>query len=271
MKKRSIALALAAALLFLGAVNRLEEGRRAEGVQQLETALRRTAVSCYASEGFYPPDVAYMQENYGLQYDEETYVIRYERPASNWMPDITVLKAIADLFSVPLDYLVQETHEDMTPALPESAPAPHKRRNHIIITLLSVLIVWFIATLSFVTLDMTLPAHWARYLVFLYSLPISCIVWLVFNSIWGRRIWNLYIISILMWSILLSVFLGVTVYTDHNIWIIFIIGIPAQIVISLCFGIRTGHKVINPPRQVIKRVRSKTAKESEPSEEKTEA
>ena len=62
------------------------------GKQQLETVLRRTAVSCYAAEGFYPPDVAYMQENYGLQYDEETYVIRYERPASNWMPDITVLE-----------------------------------------------------------------------------------------------------------------------------------------------------------------------------------
>lgn len=92
MRKRSIALLLAVALFFLGAVARLEEDRKAEGKQQLETVLRRTAVSCYAAEGFYPPDVAYMQENYGLQYDEETYVIRYERPASNWMPDITVLE-----------------------------------------------------------------------------------------------------------------------------------------------------------------------------------
>ena len=92
MRKRSIALLLAVALFFLGAVARLEEDRKAAGKQQLETVLRRTAVSCYAAEGFYPPDVAYMQKNYGLQYDEETYVIRYERPASNWMPDITVLE-----------------------------------------------------------------------------------------------------------------------------------------------------------------------------------
>lgn len=92
MKKRSLALLLAAALLFLGAVNRLEDGRRAAGVQQLETALRRTAVSCYAAEGFYPPDVAYMQEHYGLRFDEENYVVHYQVTASNWMPDITVLE-----------------------------------------------------------------------------------------------------------------------------------------------------------------------------------
>ena len=92
MKKKSLILLLAVALLFLGAVNRLEEGRRAEGVQQLETALRRAAVSCYASEGFYPPDVAYMQEHYGLRFDEESYVVHYRLTASNWMPDITVLE-----------------------------------------------------------------------------------------------------------------------------------------------------------------------------------
>ena len=92
MRKRSLVLLLAAALLFLGAVNRLEEGRRAEGAAQLETALRRTAVSCYASEGFYPPDVAYMQEHYGLRYDEESYTVHYRLTASNWMPDITVLE-----------------------------------------------------------------------------------------------------------------------------------------------------------------------------------
>lgn len=92
MKKRGLILVLAIALFFLGAVSRLEDGRREEGKQQLETALRRTAVCCYAAEGFYPPDVAYMQTHYGLQYDEESYTVHYELLASNWMPDITVLE-----------------------------------------------------------------------------------------------------------------------------------------------------------------------------------
>jgi len=92
MKKRSLILLLLLGLLFLNAVSRLEEDRLAEGKRQLEILLRHTAVSCYASEGFYPPDIAYMQEHYGLDFDKESYVVRYERTASNWMPDITVLE-----------------------------------------------------------------------------------------------------------------------------------------------------------------------------------
>lgn len=94
MKKRSLILLLAVGIFFLGALSRLEEDRREAGKQQLEEVLRRTAVSCYAAEGFYPPDIAYMQTHYGLQFDEETYVVRYELTASNWMPDITVLEKL---------------------------------------------------------------------------------------------------------------------------------------------------------------------------------
>ena len=92
MKLRSLFLALAVALCFLLAVLRLEQDRRAEGLRQLEDALRRTAVSCYAAEGFYPPNVAYMQERYALQWDESRYAVHYNRFASNLMPDITVLE-----------------------------------------------------------------------------------------------------------------------------------------------------------------------------------
>ena len=92
MKKRSILLLLAVLLCFLMAISRLEQGANAEGKRQLEDALRRTAVACYASEGFYPPDVDYMVQHYGLQYDEDTYRVHYEIFASNLMPEITVVE-----------------------------------------------------------------------------------------------------------------------------------------------------------------------------------
>ena len=79
-------------LCFLLAVKQLEQGIDVQGKQQLENALRRTAVACYASEGFYPPDVAYMVQHYGLQYDEDAYRVHYEIFASNLMPEITVVK-----------------------------------------------------------------------------------------------------------------------------------------------------------------------------------
>ena len=92
MKKRSVILAVAVLLCFLLAVKQLEQGIDVQGKQQLENALRRTAVACYASEGFYPPDVAYMVKHYGLQYDEDAYRVHYEIFASNLMPVITVVK-----------------------------------------------------------------------------------------------------------------------------------------------------------------------------------
>lgn len=92
MKIRKPVLALTVLLCFTLAVGRLEQGRKSEGKQQLEDALRRTAAACYAAEGFYPPDVAYMQSRYGLQYDETSYRIYYEIFASNLMPEITVVE-----------------------------------------------------------------------------------------------------------------------------------------------------------------------------------
>ena len=91
MKKRSIVW-IFILLCFLFALQRLDAGHRAEGAAQLETAVRRYAVSCYAQEGFYPPDLQYLAEHYALGYDESRYIVHYEAVASNLMPDITVVE-----------------------------------------------------------------------------------------------------------------------------------------------------------------------------------
>lgn len=84
--------AVAVLLMFLTGLSNLDRGRTEEGRQQLEDALRRAAVACYAAEGIYPPDLDYLKEHYGVQVDEENYAVFYEVFASNLMPDITVLE-----------------------------------------------------------------------------------------------------------------------------------------------------------------------------------
>ncbi|MBE6955661.1 MAG: hypothetical protein E7449_07135 [Ruminococcaceae bacterium] len=97
MKKKFlkwIPILLAAALiaaLFLCALKRLDENRVDLGREQLELALRRAAVTCYAAEGCYPETASYLYEHYGIQYDESQYTVHYEAIASNLMPDITVV------------------------------------------------------------------------------------------------------------------------------------------------------------------------------------
>lgn len=97
MGKALLALALAAAVLacFLYALANLSRDQGTEGKAQLEAAVRRAAVACYAAEGVYPPDLNYLEEHYGLQVDETRYQVSYQIFASNLMPDITVLETEA--------------------------------------------------------------------------------------------------------------------------------------------------------------------------------
>ena len=79
-------------LCFLTGVSNLSLGQSQEDQLQLEEAVRRAAVACYAAEGFYPPDLEYMKEHYGLQIDSERYTVVYEVFGTNLMPDITILE-----------------------------------------------------------------------------------------------------------------------------------------------------------------------------------
>lgn len=97
MKRKWLVVILCLALAagwFGMSVDRLEKGRQEEGKRILTESLRRTAVACYGAEGFYPPNVSYMQTHYGLQYDEARYQIHYEIFASNLMPNITVVEKV---------------------------------------------------------------------------------------------------------------------------------------------------------------------------------
>ena len=85
------AVILAVLLWFFTAVGNLSRDSGDEGRAQLESALRRSAVACYAAEGVYPPTLDYLTEHYGVQIGDQ-YIVFYEIFASNLMPDITVLE-----------------------------------------------------------------------------------------------------------------------------------------------------------------------------------
>lgn len=95
-KKLTALLAAVSILLLLGwfasALGDLDRGQAREGRQQLEDALRRAAVACYAAEGIYPPTLDYLVQHYGIQINEERYTVFYEVYGDNLMPTITVLE-----------------------------------------------------------------------------------------------------------------------------------------------------------------------------------
>jgi hypothetical protein len=61
-----------------------------ESYKILSDAIIRSAVQCYAFEGFYPPDIEYLENNYGLLVYHNKYFVSYSVFASNIIPEVQV-------------------------------------------------------------------------------------------------------------------------------------------------------------------------------------
>ena len=169
-----------------------------------------------------------------LNYSDKA-VSKWERGES--IPDISVVMQIADIFGVSVDYLLSTEHTEddennIRKMREAAADAPRVKKNHAVIIGMSVLLVWLIATTVFVVLNLTLaPGTKMHYIAFAWAVPISLIVWLVLNSVWFNPRLNFIIVSLLMWSLLACIHLTLLKY--FNLWMIFLIGIPGQVIILL--------------------------------------
>ncbi|MDO5601408.1 MAG: hypothetical protein Q4G07_01435 [Oscillospiraceae bacterium] len=77
--------------LFYYGVSSLGDAASQQELSGAEQSIRRSAVHCYATEGFYPADLAYLEQHYGLVLNHEKYIILYEAMGDNVMPFIRVL------------------------------------------------------------------------------------------------------------------------------------------------------------------------------------
>jgi hypothetical protein len=94
LKMAGTALAIVVSLLILlvagNSLSQLGSRSREAGRQVARDAIERAVMQCYALEGAYPPDLDYLQQNYGLILDEQHYVYLYEVVAGNIHPIIGV-------------------------------------------------------------------------------------------------------------------------------------------------------------------------------------
>lgn len=175
-----------------------------------------------------------------LNYSDKA-VSKWERGES--VPDIFMLKRIADYFGVSVDYLLEADHSESIQN--KIAQRKMSARNRFVISFLATALVWFVATFVFVSMLIFSPDLSVRpWLMFIYAIPTSATVALVFNSIWGRRRLNYFIISVLLWSFLLCIFMTLIIVFDINIWPVFLLGIPGQAIIVIWSGL-TGKTRMN--------------------------
>lgn len=96
-RKRRWPLALSAGVLLILVIvgvwlvsRRSSQDIQEEAALALKAAISQSALQCYVVEGFYPPTLEHLEENYGLQVNREDFYVRYEAFASNLPPDVAV-------------------------------------------------------------------------------------------------------------------------------------------------------------------------------------
>ena len=125
-----------------------------------------------------------------LNYSDKA-VSKWERGES--LPDVYMLKIIADMFGITLNDLISE----------ETLAFKKKSKfNHIVIIMMSVGLTWLIAAALAITM-ITLE-HERPWLIFLYAIPASGIVSIVLTKVWNYRKLLFISISSLYYSIPLA-------------------------------------------------------------------
>ena len=153
-----------------------------------------------------------------LNYTDKA-ISKWERGES--IPDVNVLMQICDIFGISMNELCYQSKSVKTEIVGSS-----KKIKGAYISVLSVGLCWLVATIVFTMLLVFAPTIGKKWLTFIYAIPISGIILTVLNSKWGKRIWNCFFVSIIIWGVLVSICL--TVNTASINWL-YLIGVPLEL------------------------------------------
>lgn len=162
-----------------------------------------------------------------LNYSDKA-VSKWERGES--LPDITAICEMSKLFGVTVDDILKS--EDIE----KIGKKARKKKQHNLKVIKYIIdgFIWAVTLLAFVTTVIIMGSVGFSWLYFIYALPVEAIVTLVLNTVWFDKRKNYIIISLLMWSILLSVYTTFKYFADiDKMLLIFLVGIAGQIIIVL--------------------------------------
>ncbi len=156
------------------------------------------------------------------------YLSYSDKAVSKWergegVPDIYVLGSLAELFGLSLDELVYKKHKAF---VPQSV----RNKRHLTTTLAAFALVWVIAVTFYSVGSMLALDGFPLWYSFIVAIPISAVVLLVFSCIWSRRPIVVTMISVLLWTLALTLTI-LLLPSLSNSYLFFIIAIPAQAVI----------------------------------------
>lgn len=78
--------------IMMAGIWKFGQMQRMQNIDLLRQSAKKAIVQCYADEGIYPPELEYLEENYGLVYDHDSFYVEYDVFASNVMPQVDVFE-----------------------------------------------------------------------------------------------------------------------------------------------------------------------------------
>ncbi|MEL4105284.1 helix-turn-helix transcriptional regulator [Oscillospiraceae bacterium WX1] len=177
-------------------------------------------------------NMAYYRKLHNMTQSELAAKISYsDKSVSKWecaegVPDIYVLTLLADLFGVSVNDLLCEK-------APLPAPPPvHKNKNRLMILLMSIGLVWFVATVTYMVLQIFAPSLSKAWYGFIAAIPASCIVAIVFTSLWWGLKVRFIAVSALVWSVAFGLYI---IFPLYQVRLIFAVGAVLQVLFILWF------------------------------------
>lgn len=163
-----------------------------------------------------------------------------DKSVSKWergegIPDVICLSQMAELFGVTVDTLLSD--DPVLPGeVPETAVQPEQKTSYGVnrwaIVLLSMAGVWLLAALAYIIVRL---AGGESLLPIVIALPITMLLAVIFNGIWGARKWAFPVITVFVWSVL---FFVCWICRRYNIWLLMTLGIPAAVIVWLSCRVR---------------------------------
>lgn len=179
-------------------------------------------------------NIFYYRNTAGYTQAKLAAILNYsDKSISKWenadgLPDVFVLAQMAELFGITVDDLI---------TAPKKKRSPAKHKGKVFITSISLGIVWLVASIAFVIAYLA-SQNILSALAFVYAVPASGIVAVVFSGVWKNRIMSGISVSFIIWGFAVAIILTFSIAVS-NIWIIITVAIPLQVLDVLWFFFRS--------------------------------
>ena len=188
-------------------------------------------------------NLVYYRKAAGLTQLEVAEKFNYsDKSISKWeraegLPDILVLKALADFYDIRVDDFFKEEKAKIK--------MTRKSRRWFIFGL-SETLVWLVFGVFFSVFSIALPNVFAWWLLFVYAAAASAILAVVWAGIYHKRLYQLIATSCIVWFTITSIYLTALMVTlpnpNPNLWLLFLIGAPLEILAVLWYFLRKNLK-----------------------------